>query len=60
MVFLIVILMFCREQTGEESRLLEVGGSDDVGVYGYIDGFEEMKQQVCMYTDISASALIGI
>ena len=35
-----------REETGESSRLMEVGGSDEVGFYGYVSAFDELIQQV--------------
>ena len=37
----------CREETGEESYLIPVGGSNALGVYGYLEGFNELITQVC-------------
>ena len=38
--------IYSREETGEDSYLMEVGGSSDVGFYGYLEGFNELIQQV--------------
>ena len=35
-----------RQETGEESYLIPVGGSDGVGLYGYLEGFNELLTQV--------------
>ena len=38
-------LFTTREETAEESYLLPVGGSDDVGFYGYLEAYNEMIGQ---------------
>ncbi|ELT93489.1 hypothetical protein CAPTEDRAFT_123695 [Capitella teleta] len=34
-----------RDDSGEDSYLMEVGGSSDVGFYGYVEAFHELEQQ---------------
>lgn len=42
-----IFLVFnSRKETGEESYLVPVGGSNVVGLYGYLTAFEEMMSQV--------------
>jgi len=36
----------CRRETGELSHLVCVGGSDNTGIWGYIQCFAELRQQV--------------
>ena len=38
---------YFREKLGEESYLIPVGGSDSVGLFGYITVFQELQEQVC-------------
>ena len=39
-------LHFYRKTTGEKSYHIPVGGSNGVGVFGYIDTFQELVSQV--------------
>ena len=48
------LFFFNREENGEDSYLMEVGGSSDVGAYGYLEGFKELTDQVfmCLYQTV--------
>ncbi|KAK2166068.1 hypothetical protein NP493_1335g00002 [Ridgeia piscesae] len=39
------IAQHIKQETGEESYLIPVGGSDGVGLYGYLEGFNELLTQ---------------
>ncbi|XP_048744229.1 uncharacterized protein LOC125657593 isoform X2 [Ostrea edulis] len=41
-----------REKTGEESYLIPVGGSNTVGMFGFLMVFEEMQSSISDITDI--------
>jgi 1-aminocyclopropane-1-carboxylate deaminase/D-cysteine desulfhydrase-like pyridoxal-dependent ACC family enzyme len=43
---LIGTLISVREKTGEESYLIPVGGSNTVGMFGFLTVFEEMQPSV--------------
>ncbi|KAF6041615.1 hypothetical protein EB796_000070 [Bugula neritina] len=42
----------CRRETGESSHLVCVGGSDNTGIWGYIQCFAELRQQAVEFDDI--------
>jgi len=43
---------FFSEKTGENSYLIPVGGSDSFGLWGYIEGFREIQEQVRMVSKL--------
>ena len=46
--YLLLLVTLYREETGEESYLIPVGGSVPLGNWGYFECFEEIRQQVSL------------
>lgn len=42
----LTVILFSRNETGEDSYLVPIGGSNIVGLYGYLTAFQEMISQV--------------
>ena len=48
-IFIHTCFLVHREDTGELVYTIPVGGSNDVGVWGYINAFQELLDQVNFY-----------
>ena len=44
-----IYLVFGREKTGEDSYLIPLGGSNVVGVFGFLTVFDEIQSSVSMH-----------
>lgn len=42
--------LFYRSSRGENSYLIPLGGSDHVGLFGYINVVDELQKQACIYS----------
>ena len=50
------MMFYFRESTGKKGYVVPVAAGGEFGIWGYIQAFEEIRQQVC---DAKKSSLIN-
>ena len=50
------VMFYFRESTGKKGYVVPVAAGGEFGIWGYIQAFEEIRQQVC---DAKKSSLIN-